>query len=336
MSPPRIKVRGAARSKGVPAGYVLGRVSGGNGDVELLRIADLERLGVQNSRKPPSLLAPIPAQRVLGNAGPGDAAPSPLTISAVLDFISSTHGDILYRGASGWAALTAGTDGHVLTTHGASADPTWEPGGGAGGGSPVVWDDGSTPASNTIDNSAGALYIDSEYTFPAGSLVTNDVARLILRGVFGTAASAPTLRVEVFLGTTLIADTGAQTISGGITGQSWEAHVQIIVNNAGVSGVLEVQGSAQIDGYKGMPNTATLSLNTTIDQRLRVRFTWSAADPANTITTRQFVVEHMAGAFTPPPAGQARQFITANGFVNVTDGTLEYILPGGYLNEQGI
>lgn len=50
--------------------------------------------------------------------------------STILDTISSTRGTVLYRGATGWAALATGTDGYVLTTHGAAADPTWAAGGG--------------------------------------------------------------------------------------------------------------------------------------------------------------------------------------------------------------
>lgn len=46
MSPPRIKVRGAGRAKGIPDGYLLGRTSKGTGDVELLNLAELRKAGV--------------------------------------------------------------------------------------------------------------------------------------------------------------------------------------------------------------------------------------------------------------------------------------------------
>ena len=38
----------------------------------------------------------------------------------------TSHGDVLYRGASAPAALNAGTSGHVLTTKGTNANPVWE------------------------------------------------------------------------------------------------------------------------------------------------------------------------------------------------------------------
>jgi hypothetical protein len=38
---------------------------------------------------------------------------------------SAVQGDVIYRGASGWSNLGPGSDGDVLTTHGAAANPTW-------------------------------------------------------------------------------------------------------------------------------------------------------------------------------------------------------------------
>lgn len=59
---------------------------------------------------------------LIGNTG---AAPSFGTVSAVLDAIGNTQGNILYRSASGWNALAVGTSGQVLSTQGAGADPHW-------------------------------------------------------------------------------------------------------------------------------------------------------------------------------------------------------------------
>lgn len=65
--------------------------------------------------------------RILGrkSASAGDA--EECTLSEVLDFIGSTaQGNLLYRGASGWAALGAGSSaGQVLQTGGTGADPSW-------------------------------------------------------------------------------------------------------------------------------------------------------------------------------------------------------------------
>jgi hypothetical protein len=73
--------------------------------------------------------------RVLGRKTAGAGVVEECTLSDVLDFIgSAAQGDILYRGASGWARLPAGTLGDVLTSGGPAADPSWAAGGGGGGG----------------------------------------------------------------------------------------------------------------------------------------------------------------------------------------------------------
>lgn len=73
-------------------------------------------------------------QLLAGRSTAGPGVGEELTISEVLDWLSSTQGAVLYRGASGWAALAPGTAGHVLTTGGAGANPSWQAAGGGGGG----------------------------------------------------------------------------------------------------------------------------------------------------------------------------------------------------------
>jgi hypothetical protein len=46
-------------------------------------------------------------------------------MSSNLDAIGAVQGDILYRGASAWAALPPGTSGAYLRTAGAGANPLW-------------------------------------------------------------------------------------------------------------------------------------------------------------------------------------------------------------------
>ncbi len=49
------------------------------------------------------------------------------TITQILDLIagSAVQGDILFRGASAWERLAAGTSGYKLQTNGAGANPSW-------------------------------------------------------------------------------------------------------------------------------------------------------------------------------------------------------------------
>jgi len=45
----------------------------------------------------------------------------------------SAQGDIIYRGATAWARLPAGTSGDFLKTQGAGANPLWAPAAGGAG-----------------------------------------------------------------------------------------------------------------------------------------------------------------------------------------------------------
>jgi len=63
----------------------------------------------------------------LDGASGGTLSPRSLSanVSEALDLIGSTRGSVLYRGASGWAALAPGTSGHFLKSNGAGADPSY-------------------------------------------------------------------------------------------------------------------------------------------------------------------------------------------------------------------
>jgi Repeat of unknown function (DUF5907) len=64
--------------------------------------------------------------RVIGRKTASAGDPEECTLSEVLDFVgSAAQGDLLYRGASTWTRLGAGTSGQYLQTQGASANPQW-------------------------------------------------------------------------------------------------------------------------------------------------------------------------------------------------------------------
>lgn len=75
-------------------------------------------------------------QKVLGRNTAGAGVAEEVGASGVLDWIGSTRGQVLYRGAGGWAVLSPGTAGQVLQTGGAGADPSWV----ASSGSPFAAD----------------------------------------------------------------------------------------------------------------------------------------------------------------------------------------------------
>lgn len=66
------------------------------------------------------------SQRIQGRASAGTGAIEALTLSQVLDFVgSAAQGDLLYRGATTWGRLPAGTSGLPLLTQGAAANPIY-------------------------------------------------------------------------------------------------------------------------------------------------------------------------------------------------------------------
>lgn len=78
-------------------------------------------------------------QRVIGRNTAGAGDPEEVTASQALDWIGSTRGSILYRGATGWAILSPGASGDVLTSNGAGADPSYQTPSGGGGSGGIPW-----------------------------------------------------------------------------------------------------------------------------------------------------------------------------------------------------
>lgn len=73
----------------------------------------------------------IATQRAIGRNTAGTGDPEEVTLTQILDWIgSAAQGDILYRGASSWARLGAGTSGQFLQTQGTGANPQWTASGG--------------------------------------------------------------------------------------------------------------------------------------------------------------------------------------------------------------
>lgn len=96
--------------------------------------------------------------RVLGRKTASAGDTEECTLSEVLDFVgSAAQGDILYRGASTWTRLGAGTSGHYLKTLGTGANPEWAAVSASGGGSTNVW----IPASAWIPRTTSGCGVNS-------------------------------------------------------------------------------------------------------------------------------------------------------------------------------
>lgn len=126
----------------------------------------------------------IAATRVLGNASAITNNVSELSLTNVLDMVgSAAHGDILFRGASTWSRLSAGTSGNVLQTNGSGADPSWVS---AGGFDPWIYTkltSDFTTANSTLTDITGLTFT------PASSTMYEFEAVLMIRT--GTATNNP-------------------------------------------------------------------------------------------------------------------------------------------------
>lgn len=78
-------------------------------------------------------LATVADLRLLANISGLTAAPTPQTMTAILDAVfASVRGSVLVRGASAWGALGPGTAGYYLKTQGTGADAVWDSPAGSG------------------------------------------------------------------------------------------------------------------------------------------------------------------------------------------------------------
>jgi hypothetical protein len=93
---------------------------------------------------------------------------------------SAAQGDLLFRGASGWQRLAAGTSGQFLKTLGSGADPAWDTAGGGSGGGPC-------PAIRSTSIQANASAASYTVTFPTGA-AAGDFCIIFHGGGFGGAS----------------------------------------------------------------------------------------------------------------------------------------------------
>jgi hypothetical protein len=110
-------------------------------------------------------LASIATGNVLAFTGSISGVPVATAPTAVLDVIGSTEGDVLYRGASTWAALAPGTAGQFLQTGGASSTPSWAT-------ALTTAGTGLTVSGATIGFSAARQTLPTTQVFTSGSAAT--------------------------------------------------------------------------------------------------------------------------------------------------------------------
>lgn len=160
-------------------------------------------------------LATVANLTLLSNISGGVAAPTPNTLSAIFDAtLSSTQGTVIYRNATNWVTLAPGTNGQVLTTGGAAANPTW-----------------TTNGAGTVTSVALALpsifAISGSPVTTSGTLTgtfNTQTANTIFAGPSSGGAATPTFRTQVLAdlpqltnGQLYIGSTGAAVVAAILT-----------------------------------------------------------------------------------------------------------------------
>lgn len=123
----------------------------------------------------------------------------PASLQSQLDAIGSTRGSVLYRGASGWAALGPGPLDYVLQTGGSGADPSWvAASGGGGGGGVVVAIKSATKTDIQTTTATNGTWVDVtglSISHAPSSAANNVLVRVALTACGTPATSAVALRL---------------------------------------------------------------------------------------------------------------------------------------------
>jgi len=250
----------------------------------------------------PGVLQPISNGTILSNISGGSAAPAANSVSSVFDFIGSTRGSLLYRGAAGWSILTPGTLGQILTANGAGNDPTW--GNVIGTVSSVGL---SLPSFITVTGSpvvaSGTL---------TGTLATQ-TANTVFAGPGTGAAAQPTFRALV--GADL--PNPSSTTLGGV--QSLAAVASRWINQISTTGVpsaiqpnfTDIAGSATLSQLPSISNNSILANNsggTSVPSAL------SASNVLDMVgATQGMVLYRGASNWSVLSPGTSGQVLTTNG-----------------------
>jgi hypothetical protein len=207
------------------------------------------------------------ANQVLLSAGPAAAANWGFVNGSSISIASQAQGDLLYRGASAWERLAAGTSGQLLQTKGAGAAPEWvsastapnviiqdQKAAGTDGGT-FSSGDWRTRTLNTLvrNNGSIASLSSNRFTLPAGTYYINWSAPALGIGAHQTQLYNVTTATAVAPGSTSSsASSGvyATSVSSGVAVVTIAASTQFEIRHRCAS-------SRSSDGFGSAANFGT-------------------------------------------------------------------------------
>lgn len=160
-----------------------------------------------------------------------------------------------------------------------------------------AWGNSSVPAAVGGSSTAEANFAVAR-TIPANTLKVGMLIRVEAYGVYTTPGTVGTGRHKVKLGSTVILDTGAQTMTNSVTNRGWSITATIRVVSTGGSGTVEAQGTmirsttALAGAIHDMENTATVTVDTTVAQDLQISFQAGTSN-AQSHTLRNMFVQFL-------------------------------------------
>jgi hypothetical protein len=243
-------------------------------------------------------LAAVSDRTILANVSGAVAAPTPQTLSLILDgIIGNARGTILARNISGWVGLAPGTNGYYLKTQGTGADVMWD--------SPV----GSgtlTSISAGAGISTGGAPITSSGTVSLATIAADTIL----------ANNTPSTAVPTSVSLSMVMDRVFGAVQGSVLFRGIVGWQPLIPGAAGQ--VLTTAGSTANPSWQNAPITGSSTPN----QRIVSNISGSTAVPTgNTLTNiLDAIISSARGTLL---------YRTNSGWVGLAPGTAGQVLQTG-------
>lgn len=205
---------------------------------------------------------------------------------------ATTAGSSCYWNGSAWALFAGNTGSAQCYSESAAGVPSWAAcSGGGGGGSRIV-----SAQNATADTLSAAGSFATTYTIAANTITAGAPIHIIVRGI-ATSGSSPTLQLAIKFGSTTICNQASSLpFDNSDSNLSWSVHCDVIGVTTGTSGTVEAQGdmggfttSQNVLTFRGMPNTAVITVNTTTTNVVTV--TATTLTNFTSVALRQLFVE---------------------------------------------